>query len=717
MITSTSLTRRAVSAVLMAAIVATVTVTTADAAAKKSGRARKGRTAQMTTKTTYAKDIVAPASATPAAKEFAAHLRERVTQSEVILARILAVKGPRTIANTLEPSNELSMALDGAGGWAGLFEEVHPDSTVRETATSATKVIARFATDISLNKEFYQALAALDVSKEDAPTQYLMMKTLRSFRRSGIDRDDATREKLKGFSADLVRQGQEFDRSIGKDTRSIKVKPAELEGLPQDFLAAHPVDANGMITITTDYPDYIPTMTYCKNADVRKRLYFEFQNRGYPANFSNLDSLAQTRYAYAQTLGYKNWADYITEDKMVGSAKNADEFINRVVAASGKRMEDDYVLLLARKKKDDPTATEMKPWDRAYYDDRVKAEQFSFEAQSVRPYFAFDKVRDGVLSTTSKLFDVEFRRVEDPRVWHPSVEAYDLYDHGTKIGHFFLDLHPRANKYKHAAHFGIIAGVAGKQLPISALVCNFPGGKEGDPGLMEHTDVVTFFHEFGHLLHAQFAGGGRWADNAGVSTERDFVEAPSQMLEEWAWNPTVLQSFASDEKGATIPAELISRMRAAEEYGQGIIVRQQMFYARLSLDLYNRDPKGLDLNELTRTIQNSYTKFAFVDGTHMAASFGHLNGYSAVYYTYMWSLVIAKDMFSAFPKDNLYASDVSAKYRREVLSRGGSAPAAQLVRNFLGRDYSTKAFEEWLNKSATPTNGGAAHGTTGAGAK
>jgi len=215
---------------------------------------------------------------------------------------------------------------------------------------------------------------------------------------------------------------------------------------------------------------------------------------------------------------------------------------------------------------------------------------------------------------------------------------------------------------------------------------------------MEHDDVETFLHEFGHLLHTIFAGQQRWMGVAGISTEWDFVEAPSQMLEEWARDVSVLQRFARHyETNEPIPADLVERLKRAEEFGKGAAVRQQMYYAMLSLSLYDRDPEGLDTTKLSRELQDQYSMYKYVPGTAFQCSFGHLDGYSAIYYTYMWSLVIAKDLFSMFPKDKLLDPAVPARYRDKVLAAGGSAPAADLVADFLGRPYNFKAYEEWLN--------------------
>jgi len=359
-------------------------------------------------------------------------------------------------------------------------------------------------------------------------------------------------------------------------------------------------------------------------------------------------------------------------------------------------MEREYAQLLERKRRDDPVAERVEGWDSVYLQERVKAERHGFDARSVRPYLEYQRVKEGVLEVTGRLFGLEWRRAPDAPVWHPDVEAWDVLEGGRLAGRVYLDMHPREGKYKHYAQFAISSGVAGVRLPEGALVCNFPR-PGAEPALLEHGDVRTLFHEFGHLLHHLLGGRVRWAGQSGVATEWDFVEAPSQMLEEWVWDPGVLAGFARHvETGEPIPAELVERMRAADEYGKGLWVRQQAFYAAVSLELHRRDPTSLDVDGLVADLQGAYTPFRHVDGTHFHLSFGHLEGYSAIYYTYMWSLVIAKDLFGPFREAGLMDPVVARRYRREILEPGGSRPAAELVERFLGRPSSFEAWERWL---------------------
>ena len=329
----------------------------------------------------------------------------------------------------------------------------------------------------------------------------------------------------------------------------------------------------------------------------------------------------------------------------------------------------------------------------------MRRSDFAFDSQELRAYLPYAQVKQGVLDIAAKLFDVEFRKVKDAPVWDPSVECYEMYDGGKLAGRFYLDMHPRENKYKHAAEFDIRSGLAGREIPEAALVCNFPGGVAGDPGLMEHQDVRTLFHEFGHLLHALFGGHRRWSGTSGIRTEHDFIEVPSQLFEEWIWDPTVLATFAHHhETGAPIPADLVLQMRRASEFGKGLHLRRQMVFARVSMTAYDRDPAQVDFDALVEETQRAYSPIRFVPGTHLQCSFGHLEAYSAAYYAYMWSLVIVKDFFGRFSKDDLLAPGVAREYREAVLTPGGSAPADELVRRFLGREFQFEAFQTWIDR-------------------
>jgi thimet oligopeptidase len=316
----------------------------------------------------------------------------------------------------------------------------------------------------------------------------------------------------------------------------------------------------------------------------------------------------------------------------------------------------------------------------------------------VRPYFPYSQVEAGVLETAARLFKVEFRRSEAAG-WDPAVSVFEVFDGGRRVGRFYLDMHPREGKDKWFSAAPVVTGVAGRYLPEAALICNFPGGDDKDPGLLQYSDVVTYFHEFGHLMHAILGGHTEWAGLSGFATEGDFIEVPSQMLEEFFRDEKLLQSFAKHyQTGETLPSETIRKMKLAGAFGRADWMRSQLYYTTLSLDLHDQDPAGIDLDATTKRLYKSLQPWTWLEGNRMYASFGHLNGYSSNYYTYAFDKVIALDFFAQFDADDLLGCDAGTRYRRAVLEQGGSKPGRQMVRDFLGRDEEFSAFSKWLNE-------------------
>jgi thimet oligopeptidase len=603
--------------------------------------------------------------------------------------------------DTLVPFNRISLLLSNVLSRAGLLANVHPDPRARAAAEASEREASALATELSLDPDVYRAFLDVPLEGRDRVTRRLVEHTLRDFRRAGVDRDAATREALRELRLREVELGQLFARNIRDDARRIVVEPAALAGLPADWVAAHPPGPDGRVVVTTDIPDYAPFATYARDAAARLALFREFVNRGWPANEGVLRDLLAVRLDQSRRLGYAHWADYVTEDKMAKSAAVVAEFLDRVRELATPRAAADLERLLERKRRDVPGASSLDQSESAYYVELVKREAYAFDSQEVRPYFEFGRVRDGLLAVTSRLCGIEYRRAEGAETWHPDVEVWDVLADGRPVGRVHLDLHPREGKYKHAAQFTIANGVEGVQLPEAALVGNLPDPRtSAGPALLEHDHVVTLFHEFGHLLHHVIGGRQRWAAFSGVATEWDFVETPSQMLEEWAWDPATLRSFAfHHETGEPIPEDLVERMRASKEFGKGAQTRHQTFLASVSLRLHAAvDPARLDFDASVRDLQAAFSVYRWVPGTHLYASFGHLNGYSAMYYSYLWSLVIAKDVFAEFRRRGMFDPETARRFRDLVLAPGGSKDAAELVQDFLGRPYGFDAFREWLER-------------------
>nr|WP_269779677.1 M3 family metallopeptidase [Propioniciclava soli] len=609
---------------------------------------------------------------------------------------------PATALATLQAWNDVDIALGSTMARSSLFSEVHPDAGVRDAADEASREARQLSTEFGLDPDLYAVFARFDdavlggaeqdEAGLDEQGRRLLERTLRSFRRSGVAADPETRARIKEIRERLTVLGQTFAKTIREGTKSIRVTPEQLAGLPQDWIDAHPADADGLVTVTTDYPDAVPFRTFAHDADARRALSIASLTIGFPANVPVLHELFGLRAELAGLLGYDSWPDFDAEVKMIGTGAAIEEFIDKIADAALAPAERDLGILLERLRQDRPDAERVESSDAAYYAEAVRREQHDVDAQLVRTYFDFARVRAGLLDVTGRLFGLTYTPRPDLPVWHEAVTAHDVTRtaDGAPLGRIYLDLHPREGKFKHAAQFNLVNGVEGRYLPEGTLVCNFP------IGLMEHSDVVTLFHEFGHLVHHLVGGHQPWVEFSGVATEWDFVEAPSQMLEEWAWDAEVLATFATNTDGAAIPADLVARMRRADDFGKGYFARTQMFYAALSYHLHRENPA--DLVGRTRELQERYSMFPYVEGTCMPASFGHLDGYGSGYYTYMWSLVIAKDMFSAFDPDHLFDAEVATRYRDRVLAPGGTKDAADLVAEFLGRPYSFDAYAAWLDE-------------------
>jgi len=636
------------------------------------------------------------------AQALTAWVSVRLAAHEDALARLLAVEGPRTPANSLLLYDAAIEQLNLAGSQAGILNSVAADKAVRDQAQAEAQRVAMAGSALSLNRDVYDALVAIELDGASAATKHFVDRTLLGYRLAGVDKDQATRNRLHALHDKATRLSLEFSRNIQEGGKTIEAATEELEGLPADYIARHPAqqDASGAerVTLTTDPPDMQPVMTFAANPALRERMFLAYHTRAYPANRQILLDLLATRHEIASVLGFRTWADLATADQMMESAANVRKFLERLdeASAEGARHEHAQVVEFARKV--EPKVTEIDITSRGYWYEQFRRAKFDFDSQSVRPYFPYARVEAGVLETAAKLFKVEFRPSHAP-AWDRAVSVFEVFDTGQMVGRFYLDMHPREGKDKWFSAAPVVTGVRGRALPEAALICNFPGGEPGDPGLLQYSDVVTFFHEFGHLMHAILGGHTEWAGLSGFATEGDFIEVPSQMLEEFFRDEKLLQAFARHyETDEVLPAELIRSMKRAGAFGRADWIRSQLYYTTISLDLHDRDPSSVDPDTLTRDLFAKFQPWTWLDGNKMYASFGHLTGYSSNYYTYMFDKVIALDFFGQFDPGDLLGCEASVRYRQAVLQQGGSKPGREMVREFLGRDEEFEAFSKWLNE-------------------
>jgi thimet oligopeptidase len=625
----------------------------------------------------------------------------RLARAQQLLTDLLAVTAQRTLANTVTPYDELLEEIRTASGLAGVMAAVHPDETMRKAGQDLERKADALDADIALRTDVFRALQGVRLDGADPETRYYVERTIRDLRRLGVDRPEATRMRLKGLRDELTVLMAEYLRNIREGSRRFTVASAQdLDGLPADFIARHKADASGAITLTSDIVDARPVLTYATSEALRKRMYVESNTVAHPQNVAVLSKMLAVRAEIARLLGYQNWASHDMESRMSGDVKTVSSFIDRVVAAANRKSAREYDELLNAKRKAVPGSA-LNVWDRPFYAEQIRRQSYAFDSQTIRPYFPAERVLQGVLDVTSRIFAVTYRPVSDVTTWHPSVRVYEMLDQDRTIGRLYLDLYQRPGKASSAVTATVRQGAANKHIPEAVLVASLSGGRPEDPGLMTHDEVRTLFHEFGHVLHRLIGGHRAWYGMSSARLERDFTEAPSQMLEEWIWDPATLATFALHyQTGEPIPARLVSQMRRASEFGQGLDVRGQMVFARVSLGLHDRDPKRIDATTLFKEIHNRYLPYSHVDGTYRELAFAHLAnpGYASAYYTYMWSLVIAKDLLTGFDTSNLSAPGAARRYRDAVFAPGSSRPAATLIRDFLGRPFNANAWEAWLNR-------------------
>jgi len=607
-----------------------------------------------------------------------------------------ALEDDRTTASvdTFRQFDDLWIVLRAASQDANILASTSPDAAIRTAGRECLARATQAEDAVQLSRPIYERLKAIPLAGADAETRHVLTRRLADFDRAGVSRDDATRTRIAAINDAITALEIRFAENIANGRLTLTVDPAELDGLPSDYIAAHKPGADGKVVISTDQPDLLPVLTYARSDALRRRLYEANNNRA-PENEVVLRDIIAQRDALARLLGRPNYATLQLEEAMIDTPAKVQTFLDELMRAGNAQARRDDTRMLERLRREQPGATAVPMWNDAYLTQLIKREQYDLDPQEVRRYFDYDNVRDGILQLTRDLMGVEIRPWQTA-VWDPSVETYEMLDSGQVIGRFYLDTHPRPGKFNHAAVFGIRAGVAGGSIPMAALVTSFPAG-DHRTGLMEHRDVEVFLHEYGHLIHAMLSGNKRYALSDMDNLEPDFIEAPSRMLENFVWDYDTLARFAVDDTGQVIPHELVERMNRARYFGEALRDRRQLSLANASLSYYLGPPEA----DLTAQFMRAYDKYAlqpYLVGVHPQDAFPHLAPQSAAYYKYMWSQTLALDMFARFEREGVRNPAVARDYRQKVLAPGGAMPAAALVEGFLGRPPSLEAYRDRLAK-------------------
>jgi len=598
----------------------------------------------------------------------------------------------------MEAVDAVQLALANVASSVSVLVNVHPDLAAREACESIQREATTLSVRFAQSRTLFQALDAIDRSGLDGPARRMVELTLQDMRRAGAHLDDEARTRAQQLRRRITELSQTYARNLRDDVRTVEVPASAIADLPADYRSAHPADANGNVKITTDPPDMAPLMTYSRDKSARLAVSKAYYDRA-RGNVEAFEQLRAARHELAATLGYPSFAAYNLEDKMMASPANLDRFLDEVRAAAKAPSDTQYAALIEIAKRDDPSATNVGGWDLAYHIARAKDERFQFDPREMRPYLEYGSVRQAILDLASQLFGLVFTRIDPDETWHEDAEHFSVTMNGQPAGFISLDMHPRPGKNKWATSFGYKLGLKGRQLPHNVLVCNFPDPNKGT-ALMEHGQVVTFFHEFGHLVHGIVRGNVvTWA-RLGRPAENDFMEAPSRFLEDYIFELDVLRRFAKHvDTGAPIPEDLVRRLQAAREFGQGVLTERAVVFSRQSLRLHDV-PDRRDARTVARDVEARESRFAPLEGSLWPVNWEHMGSeaYAAAYATYTWSSVIAADIRSGFAK-GLMDIEQAHRYRDLVLAPGGNIPAADAVKSFLGRPYNMDAFKERLAKS------------------
>ena len=582
--------------------------------------------------------------------------------------------------------NRLQMAIEDVVNPIYLLGSVHPDKAVRDASEPCLQKFTSLNTEIYQDEKLYARVKAVQPNN---PHQAKLKKDMtEGFEDSGVALPPDKRARAKEIFDKLEELRQAFERNIRDDPTKVKFTPAEMEGMPESYLKNKKRDEQGNYVLGLDDPSYVPFLANAKNEAARERYYRAKLNEGGEQNLDLMYQIFKLRQELAGLYGLPTFADYSLRRKMVGDAATVNKFLDDVKSAVTDLEKKEVEELRAEKAKEtgEPLAeTKINRWDVSYYSEKVKRERYSVDQEKLRKYFPTDRSVEYTFAVAQKLYGVRFNEVKGVPVWHDDVRYFDVVDakSGRFISGFYLDLFPREGKYNHAAAFPIRgASVLAHRTPLAALVTNF--NREG----LDHDELETLMHEFGHVLHNVLSRAD-YNSEAGTSVKWDFVEAPSQMFEEWARREQPLELFKQVcPECPHLTHEQIEQLEAARRYGQGIRYARQWLYAKFDMALSTNPQPPLTV---WKSLEGA-TPLGTVEGTMFPAGFAHIaGGYGAGYYGYMWSEVIALDMLSPFKKDMLDPA-VGARYRNEILSQGGQREEMASVKAFLGRPPSNEAF-------------------------
>lgn len=629
-----------------------------------------------------------------------AEAEARVKLEKDLAALIAIPQGERTFENTIMGYERAFDNYGNALGMSGFLSYVSTDKKFRDAANDLQMQISQYMVDVATRRDVYKAIREYtDTNPRLDPVQAKLVKEmLIGFKNSGMDLNDADLEKFKALNKEKAEYIIKFDKNIQEYKDPLAVTQEQLRGLGEDYIQKLSKTDDGKYLVTLDYPDYVPFMQNADDEQARKELEFKFNRRGGQENVELLEKTLTLRREIARLLGYKNHAELRLEDRMAKNPKTVMAFLKdlqKKLKPLGKK--EDKEMIAYKNSKTGKNSRTLYSWESGYWSNKFRKENLELDSEKIKEYFPSQVVIDGMLDLFGGVFGITFEPVDIP-VWHPDVKAFKIKDKasGELVAYFYMDLYPREGKYKHAACFGLVEGEEKQdgtyQIPFVAIVANLNKPSGDTPSLLKHSEVETLFHEFGHVLHNALTKA-KYSAFSGTSVSWDFVEAPSQMLERWAWDPQVLKKISKHYKtGEALPDDLIKRMIAAKNFGAGGMYLRQDFFAQYDMTLHTADTTP-DTTKLYFELTKKIRGLPLTKGTIPQASFGHImGGYDAGYYGYLWSEVIAEDFFGEFKKNGIFNPETGLKFRREILEKGGTLDEEKMVENFLGRPADNKPF-------------------------
>ncbi|WP_428039391.1 M3 family metallopeptidase [Candidatus Avelusimicrobium fimicolum] len=624
----------------------------------------------------------------------------RVKLEKDLAALIAIPQAERTFENTIMGYERAFDNYGNALGMSGFLSYVSTDKQFRDAANDLQMQISQYMVDVATRRDVYKAIREYtDTNPRLDPVQAKLVKEmLIGFKNSGMDLNDADLEKFKALNKEKAEYIIKFDKNIQEYKDPLAVTQEQLQGLGEDYIQKLSKTDDGKYLVTLDYPDYVPFMQNADDEQARKELEFKFNRRGGQENVELLEKTLTLRREIARLLGYKNHAELRLEDRMAKNPKTVMAFLKdlqKKLKPLGKK--EDKEMIAYKNSKTGKNSRTLYSWESGYWSNKFRKENLELDSEKIKEYFPSQVVIDGMLDLFGGVFGITFEPVDIP-VWHPDVKAFKIKDKasGELVAYFYMDLYPREGKYKHAACFGLVEGEEKQdgtyQIPFVAIVANLNKPSGDTPSLLKHSEVETLFHEFGHVLHNALTKA-KYSAFSGTSVSWDFVEAPSQMLERWAWDPQVLKKISKHYKtGEALPDDLIKRMIAAKNFGAGGMYLRQDFFAQYDMTLHTADTTP-DTTKLYFELTKKIRGLPLTKGTIPQASFGHImGGYDAGYYGYLWSEVIAEDFFGEFKKNGIFNPETGLKFRREILEKGGTLDEEKMVENFLGRPADNKPF-------------------------